>query len=199
MTHRDSEADARIAIDDLLRAAAWAPRDKSQVGTEILASPSEHRPQIATRAEARPFDTHAPVYDLSTAAGAFGSDRNVGATTDEVGWMAVPSHVRLTRDHFVAQVVGRSMEPTIPDGAHCLFHADRGGSREGRLVLVWHRGCIDPALGGEFSVKRYRSTKVVGADGSWSHREIRLEPLNSTRIRPISPWCLRPTPRETCA
>ncbi|MBA3493029.1 MAG: DEAD/DEAH box helicase family protein, partial [Gammaproteobacteria bacterium] len=70
------------------------------------------------------------------------------------------------------------MEPTIPDGSHCLFHADRGGSRDGRLVLVWHRGCTDPALGGEFSVKRYRSTKVAAADGTWSHREIRLEPLN---------------------
>ena len=35
MTRRDSEADARIAIDDLLRAAYWDPGDKSQVGTEI--------------------------------------------------------------------------------------------------------------------------------------------------------------------
>lgn len=71
------------------------------------------------------------------------------------------------------------MEPTIPDGSYCLFRAERGGTREGKLVLVWHRGCTDPALGGEFSVKKYTSTKTeVPDDGSWSHREIRLQPLN---------------------
>ncbi|MGH7348162.1 MAG: DEAD/DEAH box helicase family protein, partial [Candidatus Rokuibacteriota bacterium] len=74
--------------------------------------------------------------------------------------------------------MGHSMEPTIPDGSHCLFRADRGGSRDGKLLLVWHRGCTDPALGGEFSIKRYRSTTVAAADGTWSHREIRLEPVN---------------------
>lgn len=178
MTRRDSEADARIAIDDLLRAANWDPRDKSQVGTEILASPPGDAPWLATRAEARPFDTHAPVYDLTAAAGTFGPDQVVGTATDELGWMAVPEHHRLTRDHFVARVEGHSMEPTIPDGSHCLFRADRGGSRDGKLVLVWHRGCTDPMLGGEFSIKRYRSTKAAAADGTWSHREIRLEPLN---------------------
>ena len=70
------------------------------------------------------------------------------------------------------------MEPTIPDASYCLFRADRGGSRDGKLVLVWRRGCSDPALGGEFSIKRYRSTKASESDGTWSHREIRLEPLN---------------------
>ena len=179
MTRRDSEADARIAIDDLLRAASWDPRDKSQVGTEILASQPGDVAWLTTRAEARPFDTHAPVYDLAASAGTFGSDQVVGTATDELGWIPVPGHHRLTRDHFVARIEGHSMEPTIPDGSHCLFRADRGGSRDGKLVLVWHRGCSDPTLGGEFSIKRYRSTKATAADGTWTHREIRLEPLNS--------------------
>jgi len=179
VTRRDSEADARIAIDDLLRAASWDPRDKSQVGTEILASQPGDVAWLTTRAEARPFDTHAPVYDLAASAGTFGSDQVVGTATDELGWIPVPGHHRLTRDHFVARIEGHSMEPTIPDGSHCLFRADRGGSRDGKLVLVWHRGCSDPTLGGEFSIKRYRSTKATAADGTWTHREIRLEPLNS--------------------
>ena len=72
----------------------------------------------------------------------------------------------------------RAAEPTIPDGSYCLFGFERGGSRGGKLVLVWHRGCSDPALGGEYSVKRYKSEKVAKADGSWSHSAIRLEPLN---------------------
>ena len=133
---------------------------------------------LADRSGARPFDTHAPVYDLEAAGGAFGSDRAVGAAGDEIGWAAVPGHVRLTREHFVARIKGQSMEPTIPDGSYSLFRADRGGSRVGKLVLVWHRGCTDPALGGEFSVKKYESTRVETDDGGWSHREIRLKPLN---------------------
>ncbi len=178
VTGRESEADARIAIDDRLRAAGWDPLDKSQVRTEVLAGSADRGPSLATRAEARPFDTHAPVYDLAAAAGAFGSDQAVGTATDELGWLPAPSHVRLTRDHFVARVEGHSMEPAIADGSYCLFRTDSGGSREGKVVLVWHRGCTDPALGGEFSVKRYGSTKVARSDGTWSHREIRLEPLN---------------------
>src|SRR5687768_7003945 len=111
VTGRDSEADARIAIDDMLRAANWDPRDKSQVGTEILATPSGEASWFTTRVEARPFDTHAPVYDLAAAAGTFGPNQVVGMATDELGWMSVPGHHRLTRDHFVARVEGQSMEP----------------------------------------------------------------------------------------
>ena len=135
-------------------------------------------PASSTASRARPFATHAPVYDLVAAGGGFGPDVTVGTATEEIGWMQVPGHVRLTRDHFVARVEGHSMEPTIPDGSYCLFRTDRGGSREGKLVLVWHRGCTDPALGGEFSVKKYTSTKTASPGGRWSHREIRLKPLN---------------------
>ena len=53
------------------------------------------------------------------------------------------------------------MEPKIPDGSYCLFRTDRGGTRQGKLVLVWHRGCTDPALGGEFSVKKYEHEDYV--------------------------------------
>lgn len=178
MTRHESEADARIAIDDLLRQAKWDPADKSMVGTEVQVTEAPRGSGLLDRSRARPFETHAPVYDLVAAAGAFGPDAPVAQLPDELGWIAVPGHVRLTRDHFVARVEGHSMEPTIPDGSWCLFRADRGGSRQGKLVLVWHRGCADPALGGEFSVKKYTSTKTQNPDGTWSHREIRLEPLN---------------------
>jgi len=178
VTPRETEADARIAIDDMLRQAGWDPRDKSMVGTEMQAAPAASTSVLVDRSRARPCDTHAPVYDLVAAAGAFGPDRAVGTAGEEIGWVPVPGSVRLTRDHFVARVSGRSMEPAIPEGSYCLFRADPGGSREGKLVLVWHRGSTDPALGGEFSVKKYASTKVASGDGSWSHREIRLKPLN---------------------
>lgn len=178
MTRHESEADARIAIDDLLRQAGWDPADKSMVRTEVHASEARADEDVVNRSRARPYETHAPVYALVAVAGAFGPDALVTQLPGEQGWIRVPGHHRLTRDHFVARVEGRSMEPTIPDGSYCLFRADRGGSRQGKLVLVWHRGSTDPARGGEFSIKKYTSSKIENPDGTWSHREIRLEPLN---------------------
>ncbi len=178
MTLGHSEADARIAIDERLRQAGWDLRDKSMVGTEIRTVDSSAADAVVDRSRARPFETHAPLFDLVAAAGTFGPDRTVGAAGDEIGWVPVPESVRLTPEHFVAKVSGRSMEPIIPDGAHCLFRTERGGTRQGKLVLVWQRGVVDPALGGEFSVKKYESTKAASVDGDWSHREIRLKPLN---------------------
>jgi len=70
------------------------------------------------------------------------------------------------------------MEPQISDNSYCLFRLNPTGSRQGKLVLVWHRGCSDPTLGGEFSVKKYESVKASDGDGGWVHRQIRLRPLN---------------------
>ena len=75
---------------------------------------------------------------------------------------------------FIARIVGRSMEPRIPDGSLCVFRAPVVGSREGRLVLVeaLGRGSND-----RYTVKRYHSEKTRPPDGSWSQALIRLEPL----------------------
>ena len=198
MTARHTEADARIAIDDRLRQAGWNPLDRSMVGAEVHVVDSSAADAVVDRSRARPFETHAPVYDLEAAAGAFGPDRVVGMTGDEIGRAPAPESVRLTPDRFVTCVIGRSMEPTIPDGSHYLFRVDRGGSRQGKLVLVWQRGVADPALGGEFSVKKYESAKGASADGDWNHREIRLKPLNpDPAFRDLVFFRPRPRPRAT--
>ena len=91
--------------------------------------------------------------------------------------MAVETNHRLRRGVFVARVVGESMEPTIPDGAYCLFRAPVEGSRQGKIVLVQMRDGADLANGQRYTVKRYESDKA--RDGtSWRHREIRLKPVN---------------------
>ncbi len=41
---------------------------------------------------------------------------------------------------IVARVVGRSMEPVIPDGAYCLFRRVARPSSSERAVLVRHTG-----------------------------------------------------------
>jgi len=115
-----------------------------------------------------------PVYSLKAAAGYFGG----GEAVDPEGWIRVEGLGKLDKRMFVAQVVGKSMEPRIADGAYCVFRADVVGSREGKIVLVQYRGPEDPETGGSFTVKRYHSEKAGGEDAEWHHTRIVLEPLN---------------------
>ena len=69
---------------------------------------------------------------------------------------------------FVAQVVGKSMEPAIPDGSYCLFRAPVEGTRQGKTVLVQLRDATDPETGQRYTVKRYESEKATQGD-SWRH------------------------------
>jgi SOS-response transcriptional repressor LexA len=129
----------------------------------------------------RKFVTHLPRYSLAVAAGKFLENREV----EEEGWEQTPADLKLTSNMFVARIVGRSMEPRIPDGSLCVFRSPVIGSREGRLVLVeaLGRGAND-----RYTVKRYRSQKTRRPDGSWSHDRIRLEPLN----KEFEAWDLEP-------
>jgi len=58
---------------------------------------------------------------------------------------------------FVAQVVGKSMEPAIPDGSYCLFTAPIEGTRQGKTVQL--RDAADPETGQRYTIKRYESEK----------------------------------------
>ncbi len=118
----------------------------------------------------RPFLTHLPVFTLQAAATRFGEDAEVS----ESGWRRVDG-IRLTEGMFVAQVVGRSMEPVIPDGSFCVFRSPVVGSREGKRLLIEQFGATETSA--RYTVKRYSSTKVHDGD-SWEHASIRLHPLN---------------------
>ena len=121
------------------------------------------------------YVTCVPLVPLAAAAGAFSDPQRVDDENFE--WVAFETAHRLRPGMFVARVVGKSMEPTIPDGAHCLFRAPVQGTRQGKIVLVQMLDRIDPENGQRYTVKRYESEKVV--DGSsWRHAEIRLEPMN---------------------
>ena len=78
---------------------------------------------------------------------------------------------------FVAQVVGKSMEPAIPDDAYCLFRAPVEGTRQGKTVLVQLRDANDPETSQRYTVKRYESEKVQQGDG-WQQTRITLKPVN---------------------
>jgi hypothetical protein len=117
------------------------------------------------------FTTHLPVYTLQAAATRFGQDAEVS----ESGWRRVAG-LKLTEGMFVAQVVGRSMEPLIPDGSACVFRAPVVGSRQGKRLLIEQFGATDTSA--RYTVKRYTSVKKETGEDVWEHAAIRLEPLN---------------------
>jgi type I restriction enzyme, R subunit len=121
------------------------------------------------------YVTCVPLVPLQAAAGAFGDPQHV--EDDNWDWVAVDSKRRLRPGLFVAQVVGKSMQPTIPDGAYCLFRAPLSGTRQGKIVLVQLHDSIDPDSGERYTVKRYLSQKAADGD-SWHHVRITLKPIN---------------------
>lgn len=116
-----------------------------------------------------------PLVPLKAAAGAFGDPQNVA--DEEFQWVELENNRRLQRGMFIAQVVGKSMEPDIPDGAYCLFRAPVEGTRQGKTVLVQLADAVDPETGGRYTVKRYESEKANKGD-SWRHERITLKPAN---------------------
>jgi phage repressor protein C with HTH and peptisase S24 domain len=122
--------------------------------------------------EVEPFVTHLPLYSLQAAASKFGEDREVEAE----GWVKAPAKLRLTADMFVGRVVGRSMEPRIPDGSLCVFRTGVVGSRQGKLVLVERMGATDTTT--RYTIKKYTSHKRRTGEEEWEHAGVRLEPLN---------------------
>jgi type I restriction enzyme, R subunit len=121
------------------------------------------------------YVTCVPLVPLKVAAGSFGDPQHVG--DDGFQWVAVECRHRLCPGMFVAQVVGKSMEPAIPDGAWCLFRAPVGGTRQGKTVLVQLRDATDSETGQRYTVKRYESEKAAKGV-SWRHKRIVLKPVN---------------------
>ena len=121
------------------------------------------------------YVTCVPLVPLKAAAGAFGDPQHV--QDDGFDWVSVDSRHRLRRGMFVSQVVGKSMEPAIPDGSYCLFATPVEGTRQGKTVLVQLRDATDPETGQRYTIKRYKSEKEEQGD-SWRHGRIILEPVN---------------------
>ncbi|HUI54944.1 MAG TPA: S24 family peptidase [Bryobacteraceae bacterium] len=129
---------------------------------------SEHVEKLAVER----FRTHLPVYSLRAAAGRLGEEME----SAEEDWVRAPEGMRLSPDLFVAHVVGRSMEPRIPDGSLNLFRFHPVGSRQNKILLIQRFGVTDETA--RYTVKKYTSTKVHRGEDQWEHGSIRLEPLN---------------------
>jgi SOS-response transcriptional repressor LexA len=122
--------------------------------------------------EVQHFRTHVPLFSLQAAAGGLGEEM----LSQAEDWIPAPDGMRLTPDLFVAHVVGRSMEPRIPDGSLNLFRFNPQGSRQGKVLLIERFGVLDESA--RYTVKRYTSRKVQTGEDQWAHDKITLHPLN---------------------
>jgi SOS-response transcriptional repressor LexA len=141
---------------------------------ELINLPKEPFKRVRPKNSQR-YENCVPIWSLKAAAGGFSSSQEVEQLEE---WAEIENSRKLRQGMFTAQVVGKSMEPTIPDGSWCLFSYPAAGSRDGRILLVQHHDIHDPETGGSYTIKRYKSTKVADDEGGWRHSEIRLEPDN---------------------
>ncbi len=162
----DSDLRARLSAGP-----AWFDRAGAEAQTASRPALRVVKPKSAER-----YVTCVPLVPLKAAAGGFGDPKFI--EEGQWDWVEVDAKRKLARGMFVAQVVGQSMEPLIPDGAHCLFSSPVAGTRQGKVVLVALGDVTDPENGERYTVKKYESKKVTSDDGSWRHSQITLRPQN---------------------
>lgn len=97
-----------------------------------------------------------PLLSLPAAAGF----RGPTAYAEAAAWVVPVTRRRLREGMFVAQVVGTSMEPMIPNGAFCLFE-QAGLTDDGGVYLVALREALDPEAG-RYVVKRLERVRARG-------------------------------------
>lgn len=161
------------ACDDALREYL-----KQHIPVHADSQPTPEQSNVVTL---QPYVNAVPLIDLQVAAGDF-SNLQIAEQKD---WIAVPEGVRVRQDMFACQIVGESMNRVIPNGALCLFQTDRGGSRNGKTVLVECIDSVDADSGSRYTVKVYQSFKTEDENG-WRHSLIQLNPNSyDSRFQPI--------------
>lgn len=159
--------------------AEEAPDDSARFHADEVSSERVIVELFPKEAQPKPLSDYLPYYSLAIAAGGF----LAGDAPEPEGWVNAPKHgfpKRLSAGMFVTRVVGESMAPTIKNGSYCVFRSPVEGTRQGRIVLVQKRNVTDSETGGNYTVKRYQSTKSMGEEG-WRHESIQLIPDNPDR------------------
>ena len=188
------QAKLRVMVKRVLRKYGYPP-DKEKRATEtvleqatLLCRDWAEKPVTAEKSDLffsnvisdediksnQKFTKYLPVLSLEAVATTFGKEQHIGP----LGWKKNKAGKKFNDSYFIAKVIGRSMEPTIPEGSYCLFRFDRGGSRNDLVVLVESRLVSDPETFQRFTVKRYKSEKEDLGDDQWRHKRIILSPDN---------------------
>lgn len=161
----------------MAEAIIYEEKKPEQAATQTVTDEkySEHYPgltlKLLSTKEVNPFVNSVPIYDLKIAAGSFSEEQY----PDDFNWVELPDSFRPQKGHFVARVVGESMNKRIPNGSWCLFKENPAGSRNNKVVIVQHRDIQDQDTGLSFTVKVYRSEKVA-EESEWRHSKIILSP-----------------------
>jgi len=90
---------------------------------------------------------------LLTAAAAAGYDGEA-SRADIAAWVLPVTRRRWDRGMFVLRILGRSMEPRIPDGSFCLLRFATQFEGRGEIALVELRDRWPIELGARFVMKR---------------------------------------------
>lgn len=112
-----------------------------------------------------------PFYNFYAAAGSFSEMQS------EKGFdlIKVPERYNSKGDYFACKIKGESMNKVIPNNSICIFKKYKGGSRNGKIVLVENIDFQDPDFNSSFTIKTYSSEKIVTNEG-WQHSLILLRP-----------------------
>lgn len=169
-----SVADVLDVEPQELLALAVDPNEQQASTRRALRGLGKHGHRVVF-SRTRPKRDYLPLFGLQAAASHFGHAREVEVTA----WIKLRgvSSNRLA-GRFIAQVEGRSMQPTVPHGALALFKAPVTGPLEGRVVLAEWREPSDPDTGGAYAVKR------VGAVEGRKEGGIRLSLLSDNSAFP---------------
>jgi len=119
------------------------------------------------------YKTCVPLVSLKAAAGDFSNDQR--PEFDE--WVEIKASQRLIKGMFVAQVVGKSMEPLIKDGAYCLFQSKAPQLENDMIGLFQLHQADDPEHGGGYTVKRLKLSTRTDPEEGWQ-RVATLMPEN---------------------
>ncbi len=145
----------------------------------ILSTTKE--PETLSSDRVNPYINAIPLYDLKAAAGEFSEQQSI----DNIKWIALPENIKPSKDLFACHVIGESMNRIIPSGSICIFKANPGGSRNGKITLVQHHNIEDPDHGGTYTVKTYYSEKTTDNDLIVNKRIILKPETNSPDYSPI--------------
>lgn len=127
--------------------------------------------RVLSAEKVEPYKNSVPLYPMTAAAGGFSKVQ----TIEDAEWILLPARYSPSEDLFACRVEGESMNKVIPNGSICLFRKYQAGSRSGKIMLVGLSDFTDPETGGAYTVKEYRSRKIVTEEG-YTHQEIMLMP-----------------------
>jgi transcriptional regulator with XRE-family HTH domain len=158
-----------LATIERICLALDVPPELVLAGTQHAAEGVGHampsRPRILDRLAAAGFDVRSasepgrppsgavPVTTLRAAAGRPSASARI---VERLGWVVLDRRTAPPPGQFIAEVVGRSMEPRIPHGSLCLFGPPAPPPYGDRILLVAHTSLVDEELGGPYALKRVR-------------------------------------------